>query len=464
MDIPGASLGAALGASLSNRQRFLLAGRQALASARPDILINGLVVERDVAPRAGLSKQTFSTTFPRRTQGGGGKAQFIDELLGSLMQGSTWRKRSAIETEIATRIASAGGDPRVSIRAMSRWDFEQAQTDPGTQLRFVVAALAGNHAGALKSVRSSYADITTASAEALVEEFKRWGSHLRQPFSFQKLAVLVTALAEGLQLRAKLDPDAVSPDLFGDAIVALIGATADPEQTHTHIDDVIAPLVEKAIGGYTFSHSDIPDDPAQAIIDVAAVEFAKRGYFNTTRTQIATASGVPPALLDRLFPTTADIVVAALRPLFDRLKQRTTTDATFRPPEEVLRRYLEQLADLLCTNRSMAEAMTLVLSMERFQSPTSATELLKELNFPSLIRETVEAGQRDGRIVADVPAIMIATTLVNNVLFLCLRDPSASPAAVAAMVDRLSLRGLLRTSRGPDDDPVDRARAEAPLS
>ncbi|NMN95091.1 TetR/AcrR family transcriptional regulator [Antrihabitans stalactiti] len=349
-----------------------------------------------------------------------------------------------VDAEIARRNVTADGDPRQSIREMSRWDFEQAQTDPGTQLRLVVAALGSNHPGAVNAVRATYNDITTSSADALIGEFARWGANLRQPFTFQKLGVLVTALAEGLQLRAKLDPDAVSAELFGDAVVALIGAVADVEQTHSHIDDVIGPLVDKAIGSYRFAQADdLPDDPAQAIIDAAAGEFSKRGYFNTTRTQIAIASGVPPSILDKLFPTSVDIVAAALRPPFERLKQRTSTDSILRTPDEALRRYLEQLAILLCDNRSMAVAMTMILSMERFQTPVSATELLKDLHFPSLIIDPVEAGQRDGIIVNDIPATTIAATLVNNVLFLSLRDPTALPGSIAATVERLCLRGLI---------------------
>ncbi|WP_216912767.1 TetR/AcrR family transcriptional regulator [Nocardia noduli] len=429
---------------LSARQRFLQAGREALAAGDLNLLSDGLVIDRHVTQRAGLSKQTFSTTYPRRTGGGGGKDLYLNELLRTLMQGGAQRAAEVVEDEVSRRTHASGGDPRATIRDMCRWNLEQVRTDPGTQLRLVVAAAAGNHAGALESVRDEYTRTTNISARVHAAALERWGASLRQPFTVELLAVTVAALAEGLTLRARFDPDSVPDDLFGHAVVALFASIVDPDQTHGHIDDTITPLADKAVGGFQLAGStSLPDDPESAIITAATTEFGERGYFNTTRTRIAISANVAPALLDTLFPTTPDIVVAGLTTAFQQLAKRTDSDTRYRQVDDVLRRFLTQLAELIAANRTLIEAMTMIISVERFQSPNTVTRVLTALDFPGLIVDAIGSGQKERALVDDVPAATIAATLVNNILILSLRDPQAAPADVAATVERLCLRGLL---------------------
>ncbi|MFC8042855.1 TetR/AcrR family transcriptional regulator [Nocardia sp. NPDC057353] len=433
---------------LSARQRFLQAGREALAAGDLNLLADGLVIDRHVTPRAQLSKQTFSTTYPRRTGGGGGKELYLRELLRTVMAG-TRRTAEAIDDEVGRRTRASGGDPRTVIRGLCEWNLEQIRTDPATQLRLVVAAAAGGDPAATAAVRDEYARLTTISERVHTEAMQRWGASLRQPFTVEMLAVVMTALGEGLALRARFDPEAVPDDLFGHAAVALFASVLDPDQTHGHIDDTMAALAEKAVGGFRSTGSDsLPDDPEHAIISAATAEFAERGYFSTTRTQIATSAEVAPALVDTLFPTTPDIVVAGLATAFGRLAKRTESDARYRPSADVLRRYLTGLAELIGAHRTLVEAMTLIISVERFQSPSTVTRVLTALDFPGLIVAAIESAQEKHEIVDDVPAATIATTLVNNVLILSLRDPRAVPAEVAATVERLCLRGLLADADG----------------
>lgn len=85
------------------------------------------------------------------------------------------------------------------------------------------------------------------------------GCVVAAPFSAKSVAVTLTALVEGLALRAMVER-AVVPD-----------------------DDVVAPVADEIMLTHDATVVDgLPDDPRKAIIDGAAAEFAQPRLLHTT--------------------------------------------------------------------------------------------------------------------------------------------------------------------------------------
>lgn len=424
----------------SVRERLLSAGREILARGDADLLAGGLTIDQ-VSERAGVSTQTFHNTFPRRN-GVGSKARYLDELTRTLLADSSPASEIAGDDGEPTL---ADGDPRKVIRAAGHREFQRLRADQALQLRLVACALLPTDRTAAAAVRRHYGDAGAAVGASYDETFQQWGAVLRRPFTVESLAVVVTALAEGLVLRSRFDPEAVPEGLLGEAVLALMASVVDIDDRHSHIDDVIAPVAGEVMRDFQLSQPrTLPEDPEQAIIDAACAEFAGRGYANTRITDIALSAGVDLPTVKRLFTSKAHIVVAGLKPAFDTLHRRVTTDRKLHSPAVVIERFTERFADMIITHRSLADAMALVASTDTAQSPSNLILLKEELNYPSLIVGAIEDGQAAGELITNGPSPYdLAAMLVNNIIFRCLSRRTESAREIADAVASVVVRGML---------------------
>ncbi|GAA3860939.1 hypothetical protein GCM10022243_28910 [Saccharothrix violaceirubra] len=412
-----------------SRTRLLRAGRDALLSAGSRILAEGLTIEA-IVERAHLTTTTFYNNWPNKDRFGlvGGKEKFLDDLLGTLADGTAY----------APLVFPGGtGDPRRLVRDRALQDFRALCADPAARARLFLATFARGHTAALRSARVEYRELSRRTAQACEATLAEWGAVLRKPFGPDSLAVVLTALVEGLALRRVLDPASVPDDLFGDAAVALLGAVVDGGQRDEHVDDVIAPLAEEV--SREFHPDRLPDDPEQAVVDAAAHEFAHRGYHGTRLAHIATTAGVDLPTIKRLFPTKADIVAAGLRPSYDEVRKRLSTDVRLeRPAPEILVRHLERLALATTAHRAMFDAL-MVLSTQ----DDTAREHVP--NFPALVTPVIEEGQHAGRFTTALPAAELAALLTDTVLVRSFRRRDHAPTEVTNAVTVL-LSGVLNGS------------------
>ncbi|WP_066913367.1 TetR/AcrR family transcriptional regulator [Millisia brevis] len=424
----------------SARDRLLSAGREILAKGEADLLAGGLTIDQ-VSRRAGVSTQTFHNTFPRRN-GVGSKARYLDELTRTLLADAA--SVAAAPDPSDQEAPPPDGDPRKLIREASRREYLRLSGDQALQLRLVASALLASDRTVAAAVRRQYADHGTAVRASYDETFQQWGAVLRRPFTVESLAVVVTALAEGLVLRSRFDPDAVPEELFGEAVLALMASVVDIEDRHAHIDDVIAPVAGEVMRDFQLSQPrPLPEDPEQAIIDAASAEFAGRGYANTRITDIALSAGVDLPTVKRLFTSKAHIVVAGLKPAFDTLHRRVTTDRKLHSPVVVIERFTERFADMIITHRPLADAMALVASTDTAQSPSNLILIKDELNYPGLIVGAIEDGQASGELITTGPSSFdLAAMVVNNIIFRCLSRRTESAREVADAVVGVVVRGM----------------------
>ncbi|WP_033429386.1 TetR/AcrR family transcriptional regulator [Saccharothrix syringae] len=419
------------------RERLLDAGVELLFEDGAKVLGRGLNVA-EIAARAEVSEKTFFATF-------GDKGRYVEALLLRFTR-TPQRASGELGEVVEQALADSQGDPRRMLRTVCDWDYRQVRSDPTTLMQLAVLVLGRGHPGALKRLRQLYAGYDEAGVRAYRPVLARWSTSLRAPFTLEHLAVALTALVEGLALRHLADPDAVPDTLFGDTVVALVGALLDPEQGHGHVDDVIAPLADEVVRAHRADHLDnLPEHPRNAVIAAARHEFAHRGYYATSPAHIASRAAVPLPVLTQLFPVKASIVAGALRGPYADLRSLVDDDLALGvAPTTMLRRHLEQLAAFALNHREFAEA----LLMAAVHRPAQLdTEAVREIDLPAVLIPALRAGIAAGDFRADLDARDLAETLAHTLLLRCLTHPDATAAEHAATVGTLvdGLPGRPRT-------------------
>ncbi|MGM1061143.1 TetR/AcrR family transcriptional regulator [Saccharothrix sp. Mg75] len=417
------------------RERLLDAGVALLFDDGFKVLNRGLNVA-EIAARAEVSEKTFFATF-------GDKARYVDELLLRFNRPVAPTAPGTLVDVIDHALAETKGDPRRMLRAVSTWNYEQVRGDPATLMQFATVVLARNHQGAMRRLRQTYAAYDRASVQAYRSMLARWSASLRAPFTLDQLAVVLTALVEGLSLRHLADPDAVPDTLLGDTVIALVGTLLDPEQGHSHIDDVIAPLADEVVRAYRADRLDgLPEHPRNAVVAAARQEFAARGYYATTPAHIAARAGVPLVVLRQLFPVKASIVVGALRPEYAELRSLLDDDLALGvAPRRLLRRHLERLAAFTLRNREFAEA--LLMAVVQDTDAAAADAVHREIDLAALLVPVLDAGRAGGDFSADHDPAALAGTLTHGTLLRCLTHRGGTPAQHVDAVEALVLHGLL---------------------
>ncbi|GLZ40466.1 TetR/AcrR family transcriptional regulator [Actinokineospora sp. NBRC 105648] len=418
------------------RARLLEAGAAQLLDDGLKVLARGLNVA-EIAERAGVSQKTFFATF-------GDKGRYLEELLLSLT-GTPHRAMTELARVVGESMIETKGDPRQAVRAVCRWDFQQVRHDPVSLMLLATHVLARDHPGAMKRLRGVYAHYDGIATDAYRPLLAHWGVALRSPFTMEMLAVTLTALIEGLTIRHRVDPAAVPEELFGDVVVALLGALLDIGQQHEHVDDVIAPLADQVMLGFTAAMPDVlPAHPRSALLAAARKEFAARGYFATTPAHIATRAGLSQAVVKQLFPRKSMIVLDALRGPYAELRSMVGDDIALGvEPVAALRRYLTRLAAFAIDHREFVEALLVVMIHDVAVSPDTAEDVERELDLPGLVVPVIESGRRAGVFAADLDPRELAAMLTHNVLLRCFTRRDDEPAAHAAAVEAAMLHGLI---------------------
>ncbi|MGV8872668.1 MAG: hypothetical protein ACOH2Q_09085 [Rhodococcus sp. (in: high G+C Gram-positive bacteria)] len=410
------------------REQFLRAGHRLLSDVDMTDLARSISISA-VVDGAGLSHQTFHNTYPGNSRSGGvgGKEAFVADLLDNLTvdySGTVPTESPAGVRDAAAPMSALFGD--LTSGLMRR--------------RLIAVLLAADHDGARTAVTPEFerldADLRTKVGQAIQAQ----GGSVRQPMSLTSLSTVLAALLDGLALREMLTPGSISGDDIAAATTSILRWAIDPLHSDRRATDP-----EPAD---TADSSDAlrPDIEADVI---AATEklFVDNGYFLVTLADIAAAARIRVDDLRRLFPSKVDIIVAALKPEFDRVVRLRRADERLGvEPTLALQRTLIALGEFVIDNRAMSAGMLLALSFEQFHQPSTVTTVMENLYLPAAVVPILERGRAAGVFSDDAPAPEAAILLTNNVLFRCLTRPTETAVEVVDGVLRVLIPGV--ASRG----------------
>ncbi|WP_072802563.1 TetR/AcrR family transcriptional regulator [Rhodococcoides yunnanense] len=399
------------------REQLLHAGSRLLGQIDTTEIVRSLSISA-VVEEAGLSHQTFHNTYPgtSRAGGTGGKEAFVEDLLANL-------------TMNYTGLAAAEGE------SMASAVFDDLASG-SMRGRLIAALLASDHDGARKAVAPEFERLDGDFRAMVGEAVRSRGGSVRQPSTLTTLSTVLGALVDGLALREMLTPGSISDRDVEAATDSILRGAIDP----IHSDRVVLPSdpIQPDTGS-----DPLRFDLEADIIDAAETLFANNGYFLVTLADIATAARIRVDDVRRLFPSKIDIIVAALKPEFERVHRLRRADEKLGvEPRAALHRTLIALGDFVIGNRAMSSGMLLALTFEQFQQPNTVTTVMENLHLPSAVVPILERGREAGVFGDDAPVMEVAIMLTNNVLFRCLTRPNETSADVVDSVVRVLLPGI----------------------
>ena len=138
----------------------------------------------------------------------------------------------------------------------------------------------------------------SAGWEHLLEQT---GLTLVEPFTTMRIATALTALLQGLQLRAAVDPEAVDDELFSDVSTLLAASILQPSGGRQRVADVAAALGADAdLSPQARSGAKRRRESRQRITEAATGMFAD-GWESVTATEVADAADVSTQTVINLF-------------------------------------------------------------------------------------------------------------------------------------------------------------------
>jgi AcrR family transcriptional regulator len=122
-------------------------------------------------------------------------------------------------------------------------------------------------------------------------------------------------------------------------------------------------------------------------------------------------------MVRQLFPSKAMIVIEALRPIVDKLRNQTEADRRLkRPVPDTVTRFVSRLAKICADNREFVGALLAVVAHDTAAAPETAVHIKKALDIPGILDPVLRDGQLDGVISTDLAAYDAAAMIVNCLL------------------------------------------------
>jgi hypothetical protein len=197
-----------------------------------DVLARGIDLDRIVA-LSERSRRTFYDKFRTpRTEPHGARRKLVAQLVRETcdpLRSFTTAELGAQMTEVIAP-ADDEHDPTFDdlIRRYTTDQYHEVLDDDIHRLQSLVWALGQDDdevCAAFQSLYGEWVRVVAIGVQAIVESH---GRSLIAPFTPELVATSLTALIEGLATRARVDPDAVPLELFGELVVGLIrGITID---------------------------------------------------------------------------------------------------------------------------------------------------------------------------------------------------------------------------------------------
>lgn len=314
---------------------------------------------------------------------------------------------------------------------------------------------AGSSPTAGEVLEQAYQQLSEAVRRHYERTLRGMGREPIPPFSSHDVEVLSTAVADGLQLRAAADPGAIREGLYLDAMTTLaIGATRPvPDRFGREVSEE---LVDRArqLGQRTVSTAPgaDPDQPPverwRTIADAAAHLFAHRSAAEVTTAEVATAAGVPAAVVHQEFGSTGTVgaVAAAgwVRHLPELEAAATETAAPDGDPVHQIEAVLRRLVEIIHDDRWATASVVAQSIIDT--TPGRAVEgrsLVDRLPVADLLRPSIERLRQQGRLDRRIRIGRLSRSLVHLSTMQALMFPDESPARVVDEVMTMVFDGAL---------------------
>jgi AcrR family transcriptional regulator len=316
------------------------------------------------------------------------------------------------------------------MRALCDENFERLRGDDRVAARVALAAIAHGDEQVATELRKHYGALTADLAATYEQVLDVWNVSMRYPLTSTSIAVIVSALTEGLVIRSYIDPISTPPSILADAVLALFPGTVDAQKSGERVETMLETFHSERSPSPTPPGS-IAVDLHQKLMSAARANLRdQRGLDALSPEQLAADCDEPLTAVRRLYASPFSVLVAVCRPLRDSLVQSLEADHMFGFDARVsTERHFARLSVLLHQTPALAE--TLVLSGVR--SSPSAARAATTLDIPGVVTATIAAGQAEGTVSSVYPPDRLAV-LLSQTVALCVLDPDGGAEDVSALV------------------------------
>lgn len=159
----------------------------------------------DVASRVGVSVGMLYHYWETQEDY---RADLLDELF------SPQRYAPTTVPDLFDILGQGSGPIDELVRVGAEVEFRALRDN--TELRLLMATWAADDPDANPKIAAQYEAVAARWASVYEMVFDAYGLEIRPPFTFRTMAVMVTAMGEGLAVRSSLDPSSVPDDLVRD--------------------------------------------------------------------------------------------------------------------------------------------------------------------------------------------------------------------------------------------------------
>jgi AcrR family transcriptional regulator len=400
--------------TVDRRAELVEAGISLLAQQRFQDLLAG-VETRAIADEAGVTTGSFFHHFRNRSHFAMAVADaFVDRWSVRVDD-----LRSEVDKALEPEDVGSGRRPA----AAAEWE---RLTNPGETpvLQHLLWAVrgqpicddTGRTAGA--ALRDGYAHITDAVEARYQHGLRRLGREMLPPFTSRDLTVILTAFAEGLQMRHGVDPEAIRDDLYADAVGAILLGVTRPRVERA--DTEPAPELSTLESRYLFRRRPEPArNPLETwrqIADAAAHLFVDRGPGDVRVSEVAAVAGVSATTVYHHFGNVTAVAASGWARHIPALEEIAAAPITgeegpIRRIEQVLLRYVQ----LARENRGATEALAAQVITE--SDPSSDREWPRSIRevvpLPGILLPLIRELRTVGRLRRRVETERLARSLVH---------------------------------------------------
>jgi AcrR family transcriptional regulator len=384
-------------------ERLLQAGVELFAERGPAALYDGMTVSA-LARRARTTRATFYHHWPTLD------AYFVDLIPHAFEVG----RRLPPEPGRYSYYLDTTRSRVEAVRIGAESELRRIAGDPAFPLRMSISATAT--ASNAQAVRDAYqTDHDEPGIATTTFLWDLWRRVPREPFDHRSLAIVWTALLDGLALRDRIDPDLDAPAIFGNMAVALLMALSRDVEESSDLDSWAAPIERFSTGpaaqAIPTSTGRSREEVARAVMQAAFDLLEDQPWGEVTVRQLADRAQVSELALLDAFGSKAGVAALVLSQLTYR---RTASLAPAPDPLDDLRQILQSLRAVMRQNRAMSRA-TLMYVTENAPGPRAETVADLPFAFHRIagaIRRAQEAGMLRTDVAADPLALHWARTIL----------------------------------------------------
>jgi AcrR family transcriptional regulator len=419
---------------IDRRRQLLEAATALVADLSFQELLGAVSVDR-VTERAGVTSGSFFHHFRNR-------AVFSEAVADQLA--IRWRA----ENEVFAQVMESLQPDELTIGLLRTVAAENwAQFEQGSLPEQQAMLWSTRHQPLSEQTARTGADLLRElyqeTTEVGVPHYRRiiagLGRDMLPPFRHQDLSVALTALVEGLQLRAGVDPDAASPELFADLVSAIILALTQPRSQRTNLE-----MLELSLAPGEAS-TELPDaDWWARTVEAATPLFEARHPDQVQVVEIASAAGVDVRTIYHHFGSVRAIAAATFVRYVPELRAISARPyGDDEEPEARIEELLLRMVECACVHRGVTEA----LLDEVLRGTRGATSGRRRIRDLVPLRSMLEPHCRElrdrGRLRTRIDSESLASALLNLCMFRALSRPEDTPERIVDDTSDLVLRGAL---------------------